>query len=133
MLTCHSNKYEIIYGSQSVENYTIFSYSVRATFKNIKDTVRHKYKEKLVILQSIGIIVIKNKETRVVTYTCSLHAARNWVVGPLSGYNFLWKGVNSHPIYSADCSSYWMIPLFANVGQLPKGIIRIATVTHSYS
>jgi len=30
----------------------------------------YKYKEKLVILQSIGIIVIKSKETRVVTYTC---------------------------------------------------------------
>ena len=27
-------------------------------------------KEKFVILQSIGIIVIKSKETRVVTYTC---------------------------------------------------------------
>ena len=30
----------------------------------------YKYKEKLVILQSIGIIAIKSKETRVVTYTC---------------------------------------------------------------
>jgi len=30
----------------------------------------YKYKEKLVILHSIGIIVIKRKETRVVTYTC---------------------------------------------------------------
>jgi len=30
----------------------------------------NKYKEKLVILQSIVIIVIKSKETRVVTYTC---------------------------------------------------------------
>jgi len=29
-----------------------------------------KKKKKLVILQSIGIIVIKSKETRVVTYTC---------------------------------------------------------------
>ena len=29
-----------------------------------------KYKEKFVILQSIEIIVIKSKETRVVTYTC---------------------------------------------------------------
>ena len=29
----------------------------------------YKYKEKLVILQSIGIMVIKSKETRVVTYT----------------------------------------------------------------
>jgi len=29
-----------------------------------------KYKEKLVILQSIGIVVIKSKETRVITYTC---------------------------------------------------------------
>ena len=32
-------------------------------------TLTNKYKEKLVILQSIGIIVIKSKETRVVTYT----------------------------------------------------------------
>ena len=30
----------------------------------------NKYKEKLVILQSIGIIVIKSKETRMITYTC---------------------------------------------------------------
>jgi len=29
-----------------------------------------KYKEKLVMVQSIGIIVIKSKETRVITYTC---------------------------------------------------------------
>ena len=31
----------------------------------------NKYKEKLVILQSIGIVVIKNKETKVITYTCT--------------------------------------------------------------
>ena len=30
----------------------------------------NKYKEKLVILRLIGIIVIKSKETRVITYTC---------------------------------------------------------------
>ena len=30
----------------------------------------YEYKEKLVILQSIGIIVIKSKETRMITYTC---------------------------------------------------------------
>ena len=30
----------------------------------------NKYKEKFVILQSIGIIVIKSKETRVITYSC---------------------------------------------------------------
>ena len=30
----------------------------------------HKYKEKLAILQLIEIIVIKSKETRVITYTC---------------------------------------------------------------
>ena len=29
----------------------------------------NKYKEKLVILQSIGIVVIKNKETRLNIYT----------------------------------------------------------------
>ena len=28
------------------------------------------YKEEFVILQSIGIIVIKSKEIRVITYTC---------------------------------------------------------------
>jgi len=31
----------------------------------------NKYKEKLVILQSIGIKVIKSKETRMITYTCT--------------------------------------------------------------
>ena len=30
----------------------------------------NKYKEKLVILQSIGIIVLRSRETRVITYTC---------------------------------------------------------------
>jgi len=30
----------------------------------------NKYKEIFVILQSIGIIVMKSKETRVITYTC---------------------------------------------------------------
>jgi len=30
----------------------------------------NNYKKKLVILQSIGIIVIKSKKTRVVAYTC---------------------------------------------------------------
>jgi len=30
----------------------------------------NKHKEKLVILQSIGIVVIKSKETRMITYTC---------------------------------------------------------------
>jgi len=30
----------------------------------------YKYMEKFVILLSIGVIVIKGKETRVVTYTC---------------------------------------------------------------
>ena len=29
-----------------------------------------KYKEKLVILRSIGIIVLKSKEKRMITYTC---------------------------------------------------------------
>ena len=28
-----------------------------------------KYKQKLIIVQSIGIIVIKSKETRMITYT----------------------------------------------------------------
>jgi len=31
----------------------------------------HNYKEKLVIVQLIGIKVIKSKEIKVVTYTCS--------------------------------------------------------------
>ena len=30
----------------------------------------NKYKEKLVNLESVGIIVMKHKETRVITYTC---------------------------------------------------------------
>jgi len=30
----------------------------------------NRYNEKLVILQSIGIIIIKSKETRATTYTC---------------------------------------------------------------
>ena len=33
---------------------------------------KNKYKEKFVILQLIGIIAIKSKETRMITYTCSL-------------------------------------------------------------
>jgi len=32
--------------------------------------IMNKYKEKFVILQAIGIIKIKCKETRVVAYTC---------------------------------------------------------------
>ena len=32
-------------------------------------SIMYKYNKKFVILQSIGIIVIKSKETRVVTYT----------------------------------------------------------------
>jgi len=40
-------------------------------YLNLESCVRsyYKYKEKLVILQSIEIIVIKSKETRVITYT----------------------------------------------------------------
>ena len=30
----------------------------------------NKYKKKLIILQSIGIILTKSKETRMITYTC---------------------------------------------------------------
>jgi len=49
----------------------------------------YKYKEKLVILQLIGIIVIKIKETRMITYTCrysSVHLIPNsswqdWIIG----------------------------------------------------
>jgi len=33
-------------------------------------TCNYKYKEKIVILQSIGIIAIKSSETRSVIYTC---------------------------------------------------------------
>jgi len=36
----------------------------------ISQKKRNKYKKKLVILQSIGIILIKSKETRVITYIC---------------------------------------------------------------
>ena len=49
----------------------------------------HKCKEKLAILQSIGIILIKSKETRVVTYTCIYSSGflipnslwHGWVIG----------------------------------------------------
>jgi len=40
---------------------------------------QYKYKEKLVILEPIGIIVIKSKEARVVTYTCRY----SWVLDEL--------------------------------------------------
>jgi len=36
----------------------------------VPDGNNNKYKEKLVILQLIRIIVIKSKETRTITYTC---------------------------------------------------------------
>ena len=49
----------------------------------------YMYKENLVILQSIGIIVIKSKETRVVTYTCKYFSGHlipnsswhDWIIG----------------------------------------------------
>ena len=41
---------------------------IRNNYGDLKQP--NKYKEKLVILQLIGIIVIKSKETRVITYTC---------------------------------------------------------------
>ena len=37
---------------------------------SLKKKLTNKYKEKLVILQLIGIIVIKSKEIRMITYTC---------------------------------------------------------------
>ena len=37
---------------------------------SLKKKLTNKYKEKFVILQSIGIIVMKSKETRVITYIC---------------------------------------------------------------
>jgi len=36
----------------------------------ISKKLANKLKEKLVILQSIRIIIVKSKETRIVTYTC---------------------------------------------------------------
>ena len=58
-------------------------------FSTQQQTKCHKYKENLVIFQSIGIIVIKSRETRVVTYTCrysSGHLILNsswhdWIIG----------------------------------------------------
>ena len=44
--------------------------SYQEIIKVISKKQTNKCKEKLVILQSIGIIVIKSKNTRVVTYTC---------------------------------------------------------------
>jgi len=43
----------------------------RNNYGDLSRKQTNKHKEKLVILQSIGIIVIIGKETRVVTYTCS--------------------------------------------------------------
>ena len=51
--------------------------------------IAHKYKEKLLILQSIGIVVIKSKETRVIIYTCRYSNGslipnsswHNWIIG----------------------------------------------------
>ena len=51
----------------------------------IKQT--NKYKEKFVILQSIGILVIKNRETRAVIYTCRYSS------GHFNPYNSA-KGLN---------------------------------------
>jgi len=42
----------------------------RNNYGDLSKKQTNKYKEKLVILQSIGIIVIKSKETRVITYIC---------------------------------------------------------------
>ena len=56
--------------------YAHYSFGVRLEQEQCKPgggsyiILTNNYKEKLVILLSIGIIVIKNKETRVITYTC---------------------------------------------------------------
>jgi len=42
----------------------------RINYGDLSKKQTNKYKEKLVILQSIRIIVIKSKETRVITHTC---------------------------------------------------------------
>jgi len=42
----------------------------RNNYGDLSKKQRNKYKEKLVILQSIEIIFVKRKETREVTYTC---------------------------------------------------------------
>ena len=55
--------------------YTLVTHTHMHTYTHIHTYTHmhiaiHKYKKKLVILQSIGIILIKSKETRVITYTC---------------------------------------------------------------
>jgi len=42
----------------------------RNNYGDLSKKQTNKYKEKFVILQLIRIIVIKSKETRVVTFTC---------------------------------------------------------------
>ena len=50
---------------------------------NLNDPYNCKRKEKLIILQSIGNIVAKSKETRVVTYNCRYSSGLIPLIVPL--------------------------------------------------
>ena len=53
----------------SIRSYIIIGLFLTVFLHCITVAISYKYKENLVILQLIGIIVIKNKETRVIIYT----------------------------------------------------------------
>jgi len=58
----------------------------------------NKCEEKLLILQAIGIIVIKSKETRVVTYTCrysSGHLITNFSLHLFNIKHYTYAGARS--------------------------------------
>jgi len=54
---------------------------------NLHASYTYKYKEKLVILQSIGIMVIKSKETRMIIYTCRYSSGHPADMTELYGLN----------------------------------------------
>ena len=56
------------------------------------------YKEKLVILQSTGIIVIKSKETRVVAYTCR-YSSGHLIPDMTELIKRISEGVDDHPCF----------------------------------
>jgi len=58
---------------------------------SLKKKQTNKYKEKFVILQSIGIIGIKSKETRVIIYTCRYSSGH--LIPRISA------GVDDHPSF----------------------------------
>jgi len=63
------SEYEVYWLMDFPQN-TLLGVRQEITMVISKKANKEKYKEKLVILYSIGIIVIKSKETRVTTCTC---------------------------------------------------------------